>query len=59
MSTKKTPISLVSYIQKINELSSDSSLFTLQQQATLLDAIGSMLNVVTQATLDFNKKRHE
>lgn len=59
MSTKKTPLSLVSYIQKINQLSSDSSLFTLQQQATLLDAIDSMLNVVTQATLDFNKKCHE
>lgn len=59
MSTKKTPLSLVSYIQKINKLSSDSSLFSLEQQSILLDAIDSMLNVVTQATIDYNRKNHE
>ena len=50
---------LIQYIQKINAFSSDSSLFTVQQQALLLDAIDSMLNVVAQATIAFNKKSHE
>lgn len=59
MSTKKTPLSLVSYIQKINKFSSDSSLFTLQQQATLLQAIDTMLNVVVEATVAYNRKKNE
>lgn len=59
MSLKKTPLSLLSSVERINKLSQDSTLFTISQQSKILDAVQILLNVISESVISSNISKHD